>query len=460
MQDCHRQLKPRWLTSPDADYHLLTLLFLAMLLCVLAIFGYTPTNDGEGYLDYARICLAEGQPYPTISHIYGQPYVWNLGIINAVALSLWLCSSLVPLLVVLSVMKALTALLIAKLAEHLFNHRTGRMALLLFMFYPNNWGQSTMLSSEIPMVFFALFGLWLLLRCFHLPVPSFFRKWSDSRYRFTILFLAGALLAVANWFRPVAMIYLASALVFLLLFDRRHFLLTAVGVIAGYACIIAIIGTGSYLRTGYFLYQSDTMWFNMAEATYETDTRPHYGEDPFPPGTARYIDDMAHKTAIECSQIWRERSVEWLRQHPWQYLAKVPSRLYYTYQNDIDNISAFLSDKHDAAQNYVTLPLSELATKHNFSSLTAVQWLALLATACYLFLIVSAFFSTIWLLSTRQFKSAFLPVFIVVAGSLALVLAVHGETRFKAPLIPFLFILASVGIERLSSRLKQLSKQQ
>lgn len=427
MQDCHHQLTTRWPITGNADYLALTFLFLGMLLGVLAIFGYTPTNDGEGYLDYARICLDEGQPYPTTSHIYGQPYVWNSGIINLTALSLRLFSSVVPLLVLLCLMKALTALLIAKLTEHFFNHRTGRIALLLYMLYPNNWGQSTMLSSEIPMVFLALAALYFIVTT---PQPS--RG-----------FGGGMLLAIANWFRPVALIYLTAVLLYLVFFHRRQRWLKAGSVLAGYLIAIAAIGWSCYLRTGFFLYQSDTLWFNMAEATYESDTRPHYGQEPFPQGTARYIDDMEHKTAIECSHIWRERSLQWLRQHPCEYLAKVPSRLYYTYQNDIDNIAAFLPDKHNPAHNYVTLPLAELARNRNFSSLTRVQWLALITTACYVFLLLTAFISAFWLISRRQYKQSFLPVFIILAGSFALVLAVHGETRFKAPLVPFIFMLAS-----------------
>ena len=62
MQNSHRTLKR---TLSNNAYLIISALFLLLLIAILCIFGYTPTNDGEGYLDYARIALAEHQPYPS-----------------------------------------------------------------------------------------------------------------------------------------------------------------------------------------------------------------------------------------------------------------------------------------------------------------------------------------------------------------------------------------------------------
>ena len=400
---------------------------------MLFIFGYTPTNDGEGYIEYAQIAIGDGQPYPTLNHIVGKPYIWNSGIINLVALSLWLCKSLMPLLILLCVMKALTALLLARTTAILFDERTALIALLLYILYPNNWGQSTMLSSEIPMAFFAMLAFYITVKTIQ-----------KNNYQLFIinyqLLSAGAFLALANWFRPVAAIFIVAFIIYFVICKRRNWLRFSANLIAGYLLVIAIIGTSCYLRTGYFLYQADSLWFNMAEATYETDEQPHYNADPFPLGTARYIDDMQHKTAIECSHIWRERSLKWLKQHPMEYLSKIPSRIYYTYKNDIDNLVAFLPQKDNPATNNITLPLGSLRTQ--FSQLSGVQYFALFCTVLYILLLLLAIGGSI-----RQLRhcslSVFLPLFIIVMGSLALALLIHGETRFKAPFMPFIFMLAA-----------------
>ena len=50
-------------------------IYFVFLLLVLLIFGYTPANDTEGYIEYARICIEEGQPYPCLGTIEGQPFI-------------------------------------------------------------------------------------------------------------------------------------------------------------------------------------------------------------------------------------------------------------------------------------------------------------------------------------------------------------------------------------------------
>ena len=413
----------------------LTIGFLLLLLGVLIVFGYTPTNDGEGYIEYAQIAIADRQPYPTLHHIIGKPYIWNMGIINLVALSLGLTKSLYPLLILFCIMKALTAWLLAHTTAKLFNRQTALIALILYILYPNNWGQSTMLSSEIPMLFFTMLALYTA------PLSS---PGGDTIAMKGIEAPSGAVggaLALANWFRPVAAIFLLTLVVYFFLFRKRQWKKLSLYLLSGYAFVVLLIGTSCYLRTGYFLYQADSLWFNMAEATYETDSQPHYNTEVFPEGTARYIDDMQHKTAIECSHIWRERSLKWLSEHPVEYLKKVPARLYYIYQNDIDNLAAFLPTKADAAKNYITLPLGSLRTQ--FSQLSAVQYFALLATILYLLLLLLALAGALRLMLNGRWREAFLPVFIIVAASLALALLIHGETRFKAPFMPFLFMLAA-----------------
>lgn len=451
MQNSHRTLKR---TLSNNAYLIISALFLLLLIAILCIFGYTPTNDGEGYLDYARIALAEHQPYPSPKTILGQPFIWNPGIINLIILSLWAFQSLWPLLLTLCLMKALSAFLVAKIASKLFSHQTALIALFLYILYPNNWGQSTMLSSEIPMVFFTLLAVNLSLKNNNSP-----RLLQPRRSHIPHQFLAGITLAIANWFRPVATIFLVALVLYhllkrsRLLRPRRNPTRPILHLLSGYILTILIIGTSCYLRTGYFIYQSDTLWFNMAEATYEKDPQPHYSTEMFPPGTARYIQDMQHKTAIECSHIWRQRSLKWLAKHPVQYLSKIPARLYYVYKNDIDNLSAFLPDKSNPAENYVTLPLKSILhlskTSLTFREGTAVASLAIITTIFYILLLISAIIATITSLRTNRHSplstlNITLLLFIIIAGSLALVLAVHGETRFKAPFMPFIFILAAL----------------
>lgn len=100
------------------------------------------------------------------------------------------------------------------------------------------------------------------------------------------------------------------------------------------------------------------------------------------------------------------------------------------YYEDIDNIAAFLKDKQRTENNYVMLPVTSIA--HQINSLSSIQYFALINEICYIIIILMAVAATAQLLLKREYRSTFLPLFIIVAGSLALVLVSHGETRFKA----------------------------
>lgn len=413
----------------QSRYCKLTILFFLFLLAVLAIFGYTPTNDGVAYIEYAQTCIRTGEPYPCINLIKEYPFIWNIGVINLTALFLKTFHSIYPILVFFCLLKALTALLIAKIAELIFNSKVAFTALILYILYPNNWGEVTMINSETPMIFLILLAFYIIL--------------NNSR-NIRWLFLGGTLIALANWFRPIAVIFLGSIILYYIFFERKNIIRKTAGILSGYILVIFLFGMESYSRTGYFIYQAESLWFNMAEATYETSVKPHYNTEMYPVGTARYIDNMQDKTAIECNEIWKKRSIEWLENNKFNYLRKVPGRLLYMYFNDIDNMTFLIKDKAKAENNYITLPYRNIIQKLN--SLDYVQTAAFICILLYYALLLAALLGTIKLLAGKQLKNAFLPLIIVIGGSLTIVLAIHGETRFKAPFMPFIFMLAAIAL--------------
>ena len=406
---------------------IIIMVYLLALFSILFIWGYTPTNDGDGYIELAKICIAHKQIYPCLSLIVGQPFIWNIGAINLVLLSLSLFGSLYPLLVLMCLLKALTACLVGKVAQKLFNNKVAIVTILLYVFYPNNWGQSTTILSEIPMISFVLLAFY----------------WAITRQGMGWLFIAGMVMGLANWFRPIALIFLGTLLLYYLFFERKHRWRKVISLSSGFMFFVFAVGLSCYERTGYFIYQAETFWFNMAEATYEPSVAPQYDTDPYPKGTIRYIEGRDTLTAIQCSDIWKERSMVWLQTHPLEYLKKVPGRLLYMYYNDMDNLPAFFRDKQNTKNRYVLLPYRNLFCELPY--LTSIQYLALINWVYYLLLLLLAFVGSISLIRRKKLREAFMPLMVVVGGSIALVLAIHGETRFKDPFIPFIFMLAAVG---------------
>lgn len=430
MQNSYHQVKNHTL-------YLLTAIYFLWLLAVLLIFGFTPTNDGVGYIELAEHCLTQGQPYPTTTVYQTEPFIWNIGIINLVELSLWLTNTIWPVLLLLCLLKSFICLLTGLIAKQLFNHRIAIIVILLFMLYPNNWGQSTMISSEIPSTCLALATVWIAV---------------SQRN----LFFGGILLALANWFRPTATIFLICIILYFIFICRQYRLQNIIKIIAGYVVFILIIGTSCLIRTGYFVYQSRSYWFSMVDECYDgAEVAPHWGQPIWPKGTPRYIENHEKMNCFDFERIWRQRSLCWLKDHPLEYLSKIPGRLYYMYQSDYDNMTVFLKDKSQPENNFITIPFKHLLSKA--STLNVAQWLSLLCLLLYVCLLLMAFTATLQLITQARYDALFLPLLIAVGGSLLLVLIMHGETRFKDPLMPFIFMLAAVGVEKMLYKLRLLN---
>lgn len=192
MQDRHRQLI---VTT-------IVVCFTVAQLLVLLCFGYTPYPDSQGYILLAQDSLQYGEPYPVASKLEELAFIWNIGAINATALSLKVFHSIMPLLVFYCLMQGTTAALVYSLAKQLFNPLVAFIALILYILYPANYGQGTSLLSETPFIFFTLLALWLAI-C---------KKWWLS---------AGLLLAFANWFRPMGLVFLLAIIAYTIISKQK-----------------------------------------------------------------------------------------------------------------------------------------------------------------------------------------------------------------------------------------------
>ena len=437
--------------------YVLAAIYLGWLLAVLSVVGYTPTNDGAGYVEYALWCLAEGQPYPTVSIYQQTPFVWNVGIICLTQLSWWLFTSLTPLLMLLCVLKAGTALCMALTTRQLFGPRAAVAAIVLFMLYPNNWGQSTMVSSEIPSTFLCVLTIFLFVR--HERVGERRTHARDSRKPYWPYLVMGVLLALANWFRPTATIFVVAITAYLLVTGGRkglrHAATATATMLAGLLLFIGVVGTSCYVRTGHFVYQARSYWFSMVDECYDgAPVAPHYGQPLWPEGLPRYIspDERRQMDCFDFERIWRERSLDYLKDHKLDYLRKIPGRIFYMYIPEYDNMPAFLADKSLPENNYITIPYRHIAGE--LFRLSFAQYLSLASFAFYCFFMLLALLGTVRLVREQRWRQLFLPLFIVVGGTLAIAVVMHGETRFKDPLMPYVFVLSGYYLSYKHSRWK------
>lgn len=396
MQDSHRQLT-----------YILIAVFTLLQLVVLAIFGYTPYPDSDGYQLLAQEAIEYGEPYPVSSLINDYPFLWNIGPINMTAASLALCHSITPLLVIYALMKGTTAWLFYAVTSKICGARTAFIALIIYIIYPANYGENTSLLSELPFMFFIMLGVYL----------SIVRNHS---------LLGGMMLAIANWFRPMAIVFLLAMIIYFLFKWRKSLKL-----FIGYAVTIMIIGCTSMWRTGLFLYQAKTGW--MALTDYSTDHSQQSME----------VRDNRDWNVSQKDSAWRSLFIDWLKDHPTEYIKQIPAKLVNTYISDNVNMCTFIPDKQDADYMYDEVSMKTL--NKNFPMFSTVQWLTIVNLAIYFLILISALLELFYF----QRNTSILPCSIIAIGTLLLLFVGHGEARFHQPFMPFFIMLTAIFINRI-----------
>lgn len=385
---------------------LLIAIFAIAQIVILIVFGYTPYPDSNSYIALANECMQMNDVYPAAQHINQYPFLWNLGSINAVECSLALTGSITPLLVLYTFLKAFTTVLFYLLAKKLCGQQVALIAIIIYVIYPANYGESTSVLSELPFMFFVVSGLYLAI------------------VKRQIVY-GGALLAIANYFRPMAIVFIVAMIVYFFSEWRK-----SARFIVGFVAMIIVIGVSHKIQSGLFLYQAKTGW--MALMDYSS------GSDP----RSMAVRDRNDLNVAQKDAAWRALTIEWITQHPGEYLAQMPKKIVDTYASDNVNMCTFLPDKNE--REYLYEPLSMRSLISQFPSLSAVQWLTIVNLLIYYTLLILA------LLSVKYYhhNTHSLAFAIIIAGTLILMLVGHGETRFHSPFMPFIIMLSATTINR------------
>lgn len=372
---------------------------------ILLTLGYTPYPDSQGYMALANESLQYGgQFYPAREQLYSLPFLWNIGAINAIALSLRLTGSIMPLLTIYTLMKSGVLLLTYLISRHLFGKKTALIATIIFLLYPANYGEATSLLSEVPFGFFTLASLYACMK---------------GRYC-----MGGLLMAMAEYMRPFAIIFILAYI----LYDIRNWRGWTRMCIT-YAAFICTIGLANYLAKGEFIYKAKTGW--MALAQY------HWENDPLRQGLPPIsLTENQHLTYSEKDDAWRTMFLEWLSHNKAEYIKQIPIKIAKTYVSDNTNLCALLP-ACEKNTTYMYEPLSMGTLIKTFPHFSTIQWLTTFNLFVYYTLLI------LLLLSTRYIKQLRLTYLIVILGTAFIALVGHGETRFHTPFMPFIIMAAA-----------------
>lgn len=269
---------------------------IAQIVLIIVFWDVRQRSDQGSYIRTAIDFYNRGAWYPDHTSVYDS-YIWAPGLINWFILQLHVFGTLKLNYIFNLLMNIGILYNVWFLSYKFFSRRTAYVTVVLFCLLYSNTMVVLPAGTEVPFLF-------LSLTAFSLCVSG----------RTEFLLVAGCLLAVSNWIRPLAIIYIPAILLMMYLHKRRlvHYVALLVPVVA----MSLLFGLMAQKQCGYFVFQSTTSGVNLIM----TANDKAYG------GVATslhsdttnicYIKNSDELTFVQKDSIWKVRAIDWIKDHP------------------------------------------------------------------------------------------------------------------------------------------------
>lgn len=399
--------------------------FCVVIACQLVLvftFRGDQVSDGMAYKVLAQETAGRSAYYPDEDDVY-KPYVFNPGYVNFLALLYRLRQDdLLPMLANIALNVVMACQLYVVGYRLLGKRRIGLLAMLLYLMFPTYIADVTNFRSDL-LFTTLIFGALVCV-------------FSEKKGRYA---LAGILLALANFVRPVAVVFILPLCLYLWL--QRITLRRWVSLLLGGLIVTAGIGTLSYVHTGFFTFQSTTGGVNLLIGAHDNATGAYVSVlDPGEPG---YLPELDRMTFQEKDAYWRDIAVRWILDHPARYARLIPKKLFYTYAGDAYAFASLYDSRTPPAPDP---PLQNLVTDLLHLRLDALDWrdgVVLLNQGLYVLLLIGCAGGVIWMIHKRRHlrELVFLGGILTLgAGMSALIV---GSMRYHYPYLPVMMLLSA-----------------
>ncbi len=285
---------------------------VAQVIIIVCFWNARPTSDANFYVGYAQECYKNGEWYPMQQHLY-ENFYWAPGHINFLILQLKLFGTINANSIFNLFMNIGIVYFIYYLSKRFFSLRTACFAVIIYCLILSNATIVAPKMTEIPYTFFALAAFCLCL--------SLKKRW---------LVVAGILFVIANSIRPMAIIFLLVALVFM--FIKKCHWKQYIAVLLPVFALTFLIGYQTEKKIGHFAFQSSTGGINLILVANDKATGGWFPMRTDSTSTG-YIKNIEKYTFVQRDSIWKHRAIEWIREHPVKYAEGYVKRIFLLYQN-------------------------------------------------------------------------------------------------------------------------------
>ena len=407
------------------------LLLLAIQLILCLRFSGEQISDARSYLSLAAYCAQNGTWYPSVNDTFAT-YLFGNGYVNLLALLMRVKDSIVWVYALNIAFTQIIVLTSAGIAYRLTGRRTSAyLTVCLLSLMGGFWGEAPIARTEL--CFIALAGLNLF---------------AMMRRSGAALFFAGAMLALANWVRPLLVVYLPASMLYLLLTRTRMRRILAY--LAGAALVIALIGTSTQRRFGDFVYQAQTMGINMLMGAND-DADGGYVAEVYEEGKPGYIPEGSGVNYAQKDALFKQRAIEWMKAHPARFLSLIPSKLFYVLATDTYGGSAFFNNERETDNLAYLLELKDILLFRGERGLEAGDLVVLLSQAMYM-LVFLLYLCSIVSSLLRGIALDSLHLHLIFALACGVTILTVGGARYHMPYIPIFCIFAAQQLDRMTQK--------
>ena len=282
---------------------------------IIVFWNVDQRSDQGAYIDIATDYYRRGSWYPDINELYSS-YIWAPGLINMFIAELHIFGSIKANYFINLLLNINILINVWYLANRLFSKRSANIAIVLFCFTYSNIMAVLPAGTEIPF-------LSLVITAFSLSL---------SNKSIVKLLLAGILLALANWIRPLAITFIVVILLYMFLNKSKaiHY-----GAFVTPIIIFTLaFGLIAKKQIGHFTFQATTSGVNLImtanDKAYGGVATSLMGDKT----STCYIENAKQYTYLEKDSIWKARSIEWIKEHPAKFAGLYVAKLAGMYVED------------------------------------------------------------------------------------------------------------------------------
>lgn len=404
------------------------LLMLAMQIRNIVVFQGSPKSDAARYVGDAFSNLEAGTWYPTESDFVGGG-VAGTGLVNYFIFLLRIVPETkiiyVGNLLLVQMMLFSTVYIAKKITQ---SDTVGYITASIFCLTGTYWAEVCVARTEIFFTALAFFALALAVRGSTLCVV-----------------LSGAVLAYAQWARPLAIAFIVSIV---WLFIRRADRITSyIKFFAGFACVVAVLTAFTYVNSGYAVYSP-----TIADGNFLMGANEHadgsYNNTVFQEGKAGYIspEKKAEMTVEEINAVYKKAATDWIKANPAKYLSLMPKKLFYFLATDTYSGDIYFDNKiQTAGKNYIQ-SLLNIITGNGERKLEFGD-IAIIYTQVFYVVTLALFLAGVFHSMKNGYWRTMSFLYGIFLIGVASALYTVGAGRYHFPYLPVMIITAAVFVD-------------